>query len=82
MCLSYRAVGLGLLLVAHGHDGQHQVDEVKRSEKYDDGKKYHMDWSAGGHDLKRRKVSSEERERIFGAQGVPEDSGPHLKIIQ
>ena len=55
LSLSYRDVSLCLLLVAHRHDGQHQVDEVKRSEKYDDGKKYHMDWSAGGHDLKERR---------------------------
>ena len=64
LILAYRAVCLGLFLVAHRHDGQHQVDEVKRSEKYDDGKKYHMDWSAGGHDLKgmESRVVNEEVE--------------------
>ena len=51
---THRVVGLGLLLVAHGDDGQHQVDQVERAEKDDDRKKYHMDWPARGYDLEMK----------------------------
>jgi len=51
--LFYRAVGLSLLLVAHGHHSQHEVDQVEGAEEHHDGKKYHMDWSARGDDLDR-----------------------------
>ena len=50
--VSYGIVGFRLLFVAHGHDGDHQVDEIEGAEEDDNGKKYHMHWSACGNDLK------------------------------
>ena len=39
---AYLIIGFCFILVAHSYNSQHQVDEVKGSEKDNDGKKYHM----------------------------------------
>ena len=39
---SYRIICLGFFLVAHGHDREHEVDQVKGAKEYDNSKKYHM----------------------------------------
>ncbi len=48
---THGVVCLRLLLVAHGDDGQHQVDQVEGAEEDHDRKKYHMDWTPGGDNL-------------------------------
>lgn len=49
---THSTIGLCFLFVAHGHDSQHQIDEVERAKEHNNGKKDHMDGSTGCHDLK------------------------------
>ena len=42
---------LCLLLVAHGHDGEHEVDEVEAAEEDHDGEEDDVNGAARGHHL-------------------------------
>ena len=42
---------LCLLLVAHGHDGKHEVDEVEGAEEDHDGEEDDVNRTARSHDL-------------------------------
>ena len=41
---------LCLLLIAHRHYGEHQVDQVEGAEEHHDGEEDDMDGTSGGHD--------------------------------
>ena len=49
--ITHRNVVFRFLFVAHGYNSQHQVDEVERTEKYDDSEKYHTHGTTSGHNL-------------------------------
>ena len=49
--LSHRVHELGLLLVAHGHHGQHQIDQVEGAKEDYDGEKDDVDWAASRDNL-------------------------------
>ncbi len=48
---AYRVHDLSLLLIAHGHDGQHEVDEVEGAEEDDNGEEDHVYRTPGCHHL-------------------------------
>ena len=50
-CQTHGVHELCLLLVAHGHDGKHEVDKVEGAEEDHDGKEDDVNGSARGHDL-------------------------------
>ena len=49
--MTHRIHQFCLLLVAHGHHGEHQVDEVEGAEEDDDGEEDDVDGPPGGHHL-------------------------------
>ena len=49
--LTYHVHCLGLLLVAHCYDGQHEVDEVEGPEEHHDGEEDHVNGTARRNNL-------------------------------
>ena len=69
---AFGAISLRLFLVAHGHDGQHEVDQVERAEEDDDGKKYHMNWPARRDDHVVNVFPVVERDQLERGQHGPQ----------
>ena len=49
---------LGLLLIAHGDDGKHEVDQVEGAKEDDDGEEDYVDWTSCCHHLNKLILTS------------------------
>ena len=63
---------LRLLLVAHGHDGEHQVDQVEGAEEDHDGEEDDVDGAAGCHDHVVHVLPVVKGDQLEGGQHGPQ----------
>ena len=69
---SHRKADLCLLLVAHGHHSQHQVDQVEGAEEDDDGEEDDVNGSSGGHHHVVDVLPVVERDQLEGGEHAPQ----------